>query len=371
MTPKNKKVKRWFYIDIRKALDLMRDHQGVDHDLASIPTEQTDVYDMLCRADSIGVFQVESRAQMNMLPRLKPARFYDLVIEVAIVRPGPIQGDMVHPYLRRREGKEDVVYPKPELEKVLGKTLGVPLFQEQAMRVAIECAGFTASEADQLRRAMATFKFTGGVSHFKDKLVGVRLRNRSGQVLSASEAGFRAAILASDVYRKGDDSASLLNRPRPDAWPITSTSFVLLDARPKGMSEADWTARFVYWCFMHGDELTRGTGFAPLPSTVQARLAAASAEAIKPSFHCIRCTCQVPRASRTPSSRTARTVRTTGKRGRAAVVMSCLGFSASARRSSAPCRGASGRAPGRRPHRPRPAGSSGRRGSAPRPPASP
>ena len=107
----------------------------------------------------------------------------------------------------------------------------------------------------------------------KDKLVGVRLRNRSGQVLSASEAGFRAAILASDVYRKGDDSASLLNRPRPDAWPITSTSFVLLDARPKGMSEADWTARFVYWCFMHGDELTRGTGFAPLPATVQARLA--------------------------------------------------------------------------------------------------
>jgi error-prone DNA polymerase len=106
-----------------------------------------------------------------MLPRMKPRTFYDLVIEVAIVRPGPIQGDMVHPYLRRREGKEEVVYPKPELEKVLGKTLGVPLFQEQAMRVAIECAGFTPGEADQLRRAMATFKFTGGVSAFKDKLV--------------------------------------------------------------------------------------------------------------------------------------------------------------------------------------------------------
>jgi error-prone DNA polymerase len=108
---------------------------------------------------------------MAMLPRMKPRTFYDLVIEVAIVRPGPIQGDMVHPYLRRREGKEKVVYPKPELEKVLGKTLGVPLFQEQAMRVAIECAGFTPGEADQLRRAMATFKFTGGVSKFKDKLV--------------------------------------------------------------------------------------------------------------------------------------------------------------------------------------------------------
>ena len=127
---------------------------------------------MIRKADTLGVFQIESRAQMAMLPRIKPRTFYDLVIQVAIVRPGPIQGDMVHPYLRRREGKEPVVFPKPELEKVLGKTLGVPLFQEQAMRVAIECAGFTAGEADQLRRAMATFKHTGGVSGFKEKLVG-------------------------------------------------------------------------------------------------------------------------------------------------------------------------------------------------------
>jgi error-prone DNA polymerase len=126
---------------------------------------------MIRKADTLGTFQIESRAQMAMLPRLKPRTFYDLVIEVAIVRPGPIQGDMVHPYLRRREGKEEVIYPRPELEKVLGKTLGVPLFQEQAMRVAIECAGFTPGEADQLRRAMATFKFTGGVSAFADKLV--------------------------------------------------------------------------------------------------------------------------------------------------------------------------------------------------------
>ena len=126
---------------------------------------------MIRKADTLGTFQIESRAQMAMLPRMKPRTFYDLVIEVAIVRPGPIQGDMVHPYLRRREGKEPVVYPKPELEKVLGKTLGVPLFQEQAMRVAIECAGFTPGEADQLRRAMATFKFTGGVSKFRDKLI--------------------------------------------------------------------------------------------------------------------------------------------------------------------------------------------------------
>ena len=138
---------------------------------------------MIRKADTLGVFQIESRAQMAMLPRIKPRTFYDLVIEVAIVRPGPIQGDMVHPYLRRREGKEAVVYPKPELEQVLGKTLGVPLFQEQAMRVAIACAGFTASEADQLRRSMATFKFTGGVSHFKDKLV-------AGMVANGYEAAF-------------------------------------------------------------------------------------------------------------------------------------------------------------------------------------
>ncbi len=130
-----------------------------------------ETYAMIRKADTLGVFQIESRAQMSMLPRMKPTRFYDLVIEVAIVRPGPIQGDMVHPYLRRREGKEVPEYPRPELRAVLEKTLGVPLFQEQAMRVAIVGAGFTAVEADQLRRAMATFKFTGGVSHFYDKLV--------------------------------------------------------------------------------------------------------------------------------------------------------------------------------------------------------
>ena len=134
---------------------------------------------MLSRADSIGVFQVESRAQMSMLPRLKPKVFYDLVIEVAIVRPGPIQGDMVHPYLRRRQGVEKVVFPSPspdhgppdELQQVLGKTLGVPLFQEQAMRIAIVAAGFTPAEADKLRRAMATFRRVGTIQYFRDKLI--------------------------------------------------------------------------------------------------------------------------------------------------------------------------------------------------------
>ena len=155
---------------MRRAFGLLEE-QGTAMTLATIPAEDPATYAMIRRADTLGTFQIESRAQMAMLPRLKPTTFYDLVVQVAIVRPGPIQGDMVHPYLRRREGLEPVNFPTPELRDVLGKTLGVPLFQEQAMRVAIVCAGFTATEADQLRRAMATFKFTGGVSHFKEKLI--------------------------------------------------------------------------------------------------------------------------------------------------------------------------------------------------------
>jgi len=156
---------------IRKGFDLIARHHGPRHTLASVPSGDPGVYDMLCRADSIGVFQVESRAQMTMLPRLKPRAFYDLVIEVAIVRPGPIQGDMVHPYLRRRAGEEPVHYPSPELARVLSKTLGVPLFQEQAMRIAIVAAGFSPSEADRLRRAMATFKRHGDVHKFQERLI--------------------------------------------------------------------------------------------------------------------------------------------------------------------------------------------------------
>ena len=162
---------------MKRGLDLLAGYKGIKLDLASIPAEDPRTYAMIRRADTLGTFQIESRAQMSMLPRLKPRTYYDLVVQVAIVRPGPIQGDMVHPYLRRREGLEPVRYPKPELEKVLGKTLGVPLFQEQAMRVAIECAGFTPGEADRLRRSMATFKHTGGVSAFKEKLVAGMVAN--------------------------------------------------------------------------------------------------------------------------------------------------------------------------------------------------
>ena len=156
---------------IRKSFTLLEQHYGRKVELATVPTGDPAVYDMLCEADSVGVFQVESRAQMTMLPRLKPRTFYDLVIEVAIVRPGPIQGDMVHPYLRRRNGEETVDFPSEELREVLAKTHGVPLFQEQAMKIAIVAAGFTPSEADQLRRAMATFQHTGTIHTFERKLI--------------------------------------------------------------------------------------------------------------------------------------------------------------------------------------------------------
>jgi error-prone DNA polymerase len=164
---------------VHRAFDLLAARGIHLKDLADVPREDPAVYRMLTRADSLGVFQVESRAQMNMLPRLRPAKFYDLVIEVAIVRPGPIQGDMVHPYLRRRQGLEIVQFPSPspehglpdELERVLGKTLGVPLFQEQAMRIAIEAAKFTPEQANQLRRAMATFRHVGTIQTFFDQMV--------------------------------------------------------------------------------------------------------------------------------------------------------------------------------------------------------
>jgi error-prone DNA polymerase len=163
---------------LRRAFDLLAQNYDSRNeggepviDLSAMPKEAPEVYAMICRADTLGVFQIESRAQMSMLPRLKPKKFYDLVIEVAIVRPGPIQGDMVHPYLRRRMGLEKVEYYRPELEAILGRTLGVPLFQEQAMKIAIDIGGFSPSEADKLRRAMATFRRNGTIHLYRDRLI--------------------------------------------------------------------------------------------------------------------------------------------------------------------------------------------------------
>jgi error-prone DNA polymerase len=233
---------------LRKALDLVERHypsslpspQGGREKkgltLATIPAEDPAVYRMLGRADSLGVFQVESRAQMTMLPRLKPKNFYDLVIEVAIVRPGPIQGDMVHPYLRRRRGQEPVSYPSKELEAVLQKTLGVPLFQEQAMKIAIVAAGFTPSEADKLRRAMATFKRVGTIGTFQRKMIDGMLANGYArefaercfqQIEGFGEYGFpesHAASFALLVY-----ASAWLKCRYPDVF-----AAALLNAQPMG-----------------------------------------------------------------------------------------------------------------------------------------
>src|SRR6202040_2609397 len=221
---------------IRKSFALIEQHYRQPYELATIPAEHPKVYEMLSRADSIGVFQVESRAQMSMLPRLKPKEFYDLVIEVAIVRPGPIQGDMVHPYLRRRQGVDPISYPSEELETVLGKTLGVPLFQEQAMKIAIVAGGFTPGEADKLRRAMATFKRTGTIGTFKTKMIeGMVARDYPrdfaercfSQIEGFGEYGFpesHAASFALLVY-----ASAWLKCRYPDVF-----AAALLNAQPMG-----------------------------------------------------------------------------------------------------------------------------------------
>ena len=229
---------------LRRGLDLLRQHYGEDRSLATLPQDDPAVYEMLSRADSVGVFQVESRAQMSMLPRLKPRCFYDLVIEVAIVRPGPIQGDMVHPYLRRREGIDKEHYPSPdpahgpknELEEVLKRTLGVPLFQEQAMQIAITAAKFTPDEADGLRRAMATFRHTGKVHLFRDKFIGgmtargydrAFAENCFGQIEGFGEYGFpesHAASFALLVY-----ASSFIKCRYPDVF-----CAAILNSQPMG-----------------------------------------------------------------------------------------------------------------------------------------
>jgi error-prone DNA polymerase len=247
---------------IRRGLDLLKDHYGKDYSLATLPEEDEAVYQMLSRADSIGVFQVESRAQMSMLPRLKPQCFYDLVIEVAIVRPGPIQGDMVHPYLRRRDGIEQEHYPSPdpaygpadELEAVLKRTLGVPLFQEQAMQIAITAAEFTPDEADGLRRAMATFRHNGNVHLFRDKFIGGMTRRGYArdfaercfsQIEGFGEYGFpesHAASFALLVY-----ASAWIKRHYPDVF-----CAAILNSQPMGFYQP---AQLVRDARQHGVEV--------------------------------------------------------------------------------------------------------------------
>jgi error-prone DNA polymerase len=229
---------------IRKAFQLIADHEGKSYTLATVPREDPAVYDMLCKGDAIGVFQVESRAQMNMLPRLKPRQFYDLVIEVAIVRPGPIQGDMVHPYLRRRSGKERVEFPSPlpahgpadELHQVLGRTLGVPLFQEQAMKLAIVAARFTPEEANGLRRAMATFRHVGTIHKFREKFIGNMVAR--GYAQDFAERCFKQIEGFGDYGFPESHAASFAHLVYISAWikyhHPASFACALLNAQPMG-----------------------------------------------------------------------------------------------------------------------------------------
>ena len=221
---------------INKAFALIKQHYGKSYDLASVPAEDASVYDMLCKADSIGVFQVESRAQMSMLPRLKPREFYDLVIEVAIVRPGPIQGDMVHPYLRRRNGEEPVEFPSEELREVLGKTLGVPLFQEQVMRISVVAAGFSFAEADGLRRAMATFRRGGQIHDFRRKFIDGMVAR--GYETKFAERCFRQIEGFGDYGFPESHAASFALLVYVSSWlkchyPVAFTC-ALLNAQPMG-----------------------------------------------------------------------------------------------------------------------------------------
>jgi error-prone DNA polymerase len=247
---------------LQRGLDLLQQHYGKAYSLATLPQDDGAVYEMLSRADSVGVFQVESRAQMSMLPRLKPRCFYDLVIEVAIVRPGPIQGDMVHPYLRRRDGIDQEHYPSPdpahgpknELEDVLKRTLGVPLFQEQAMQIAITAAKFTPDEADGLRRAMATFRHTGNVHLFRDKFItGMTARgydrdfaeNCFGQIEGFGEYGFpesHAASFALLVY-----ASAFIKCRYPDVF-----CAAILNSQPMGFYQP---AQLVRDARQHGVEI--------------------------------------------------------------------------------------------------------------------
>jgi error-prone DNA polymerase len=221
---------------LRRAFELVNAYRGTNYTLGAVPREDPAVYAMISKADTIGVFQIESRAQMSMLPRLRPKEYYDLVIEIAIVRPGPIQGDMVHPYLRRRNKEEPVTYPSPQIEKALGRTLGVPIFQEQVMQIAIGAAGFSAGEADRLRRAMGAWKRSGGIDHFKDRLLGgMRANNYTDdfanriyqQMLGFGEYGFPESHSASFALLAYD--SSWLKHYEPAAF-----TCALLNSQPMG-----------------------------------------------------------------------------------------------------------------------------------------
>jgi error-prone DNA polymerase len=286
---------------IRRALDLVSEFRGRPLTLGSIPAEDPAVYDMICRADTVGVFQIESRAQMAMLPRLRPRSYYDLVIEVAIVRPGPIQGQMVHPYLRRRAGAEPVVYPGPDVQKVLERTLGVPIFQEQVMQLAVAAAGFTPGEADGLRRAMAAWRRKGSLGPFEQRLVeGMRERGYGEQfarqvfqqILGFGEYGFpesHAASFALLVY-----ASAWLKRHEPAAF-----CCALLNSQPMGFYAP---AQLVRDARAHGVEVRPVDVAASAVESTLEPGRTANRRCASGSRWCAACRRPVRRASRPPAA---------------------------------------------------------------------
>ncbi|QJQ04634.1 error-prone DNA polymerase [Undibacterium piscinae] len=225
---------------LKRAFDLMATLPGRPSRMQDIPREDTATYNMICQADTIGVFQIESRAQMSMLPRLRPRTFYDLVVQVAIVRPGPIQGGMVHPYLRRRQGKEAISYPKPEIEKILARTLGVPIFQEQVMRIAMVAADFTPGEADELRRAMAAWKRKGGLAHYKERITSSMIKN--GYTASFANSIFNQMLGFGDYGFPESHAASFAILTYASSWIKCHEPAVflcaLLNSQPLGFYSA-------------------------------------------------------------------------------------------------------------------------------------
>lgn len=290
---------------VRKTLDLLRDAGRRNLAMATIPIEDKPTYDMISRADTIGVFQIESRAQMAMLPRMRPKTFYDLVIQVAIVRPGPIQGDMVHPYLRRRRGEEPVDYPSEKLRAVLERTLGVPLFQEQVMQIAIVAAGYSGGEADQLRRSMAAWKRRGGLEPHREKLTAGMLRNGYGaeyaarifeQIKGFGDYGFPESHAASFALLAYASSWLKCHEPAAfacgliNSWPMGfySPDQLLQDARRHGLRTLPVDVRHSEWdCTLEAPaDVLADTGRQPairlglrmirgLPPAAAARLVAA------------------------------------------------------------------------------------------------
>ena len=275
---------------IRKCFAMVKEHWGCEYSLASIPEDDPLVYDMICEADTVGVFQIESRGQMSMLPRLRPRCFYDLVIEVAIVRPGPIQGNMVHPYLRRRNGEEKAVYPNDEIKAVLERTLGVPIFQEQAMKLAVVAAGFTPGEADQLRRAMGAWRKTGVIEKFQTKLMeGMQQNGLSEefanqvfrQIRGFGEYGFPESHAASFAllvyvscwlkhYFPAAFCASLINsQPMgfyPPAQLVADAKSHDVEVLPVDVNRSDWDCKLergasgIGWALRLGLRMVSGVG---------------------------------------------------------------------------------------------------------------